>query len=203
MCCSMSGPTGRGEFDPRARATLAGLGEWMRLHGRSIYGAGPSEFEAPRGLPVHTAREPPLPARVTAGRCGTSTSTDFAGKVEYAQLLNDASEIHMIEIDPDSKVARTRTCQGAAGRAHPRSADPEAECARAGDRALPEVANNCGPGATETTNWRPSPSLDPAASLCARAAHVYCHSASSHVGSSSPNRGVGAARARDGRRWRH
>ena len=23
------GPTGRGEFDPRARATLAGIGDWM------------------------------------------------------------------------------------------------------------------------------------------------------------------------------
>ena len=41
------GPTARGEFDPRARQTLAALGEWMRLHGRSIYGASEAEFTAP------------------------------------------------------------------------------------------------------------------------------------------------------------
>ena len=41
------GPTARGEFDPRAIASLRGLGEWMRLHGRSIYGAGPSRFTPP------------------------------------------------------------------------------------------------------------------------------------------------------------
>jgi alpha-L-fucosidase len=41
------GPTARGEFDPRAIASLRGIGEWTRLHGRSIYGAGPSTFTPP------------------------------------------------------------------------------------------------------------------------------------------------------------
>ena len=58
------GPTARGEFDPRAIATLRGIGEWMRLHGRSIYGAGPSDVHAPAGLPLHAARRPALPAPV-------------------------------------------------------------------------------------------------------------------------------------------
>jgi alpha-L-fucosidase len=30
------GPTGRGEFDAKALDRLRGIGEWMRLHGRSI-----------------------------------------------------------------------------------------------------------------------------------------------------------------------
>jgi alpha-L-fucosidase len=41
------GPTARGNFDPRAAASLHGVGEWMRLHGRSIYGAGASTFTPP------------------------------------------------------------------------------------------------------------------------------------------------------------
>ena len=41
------GPTGRGTFDPVSAETLTGLGEWMRVHGRSIYGAGPSELTPP------------------------------------------------------------------------------------------------------------------------------------------------------------
>lgn len=38
------GPTARGEFDPLARETLAELGEWTRVHGRSIYAATASGF---------------------------------------------------------------------------------------------------------------------------------------------------------------
>src|SRR5215211_2374451 len=41
------GPTGRGEFDPRARGILAEIGEWMRVHARSIYGAVASAQKAP------------------------------------------------------------------------------------------------------------------------------------------------------------
>ena len=32
------GPTARGTFDQRAQDRLAAIGEWMQLHGRSIYG---------------------------------------------------------------------------------------------------------------------------------------------------------------------
>ena len=38
------GPNARGEFEPKALDRLRGIGQWMRLHGRSIYGCGPSEF---------------------------------------------------------------------------------------------------------------------------------------------------------------
>ncbi len=41
------GPNARGEFDPRAIERLRAIGEWMRLHGRSIYGCTASEFTPP------------------------------------------------------------------------------------------------------------------------------------------------------------
>jgi alpha-L-fucosidase len=41
------GPTGRGNFDPRAVRTLEGIGEWMDLHARSIYGTTASPFRPP------------------------------------------------------------------------------------------------------------------------------------------------------------
>ncbi len=41
------GPTARGEFDARAIERLRGIGEWMRLHSRAIYGCGSSEFAPP------------------------------------------------------------------------------------------------------------------------------------------------------------
>ncbi|MEJ5170646.1 MAG: alpha-L-fucosidase, partial [Fimbriimonadales bacterium] len=45
------GPTARGEFDDRALSRLSAMGEWMRRHGRSIYGCGPAPegFAAPDG----------------------------------------------------------------------------------------------------------------------------------------------------------
>jgi alpha-L-fucosidase len=42
------GPNGRGELEPRALETLNAIGAWMRLHSRSIHGAGPNV--APKGI---------------------------------------------------------------------------------------------------------------------------------------------------------
>ena len=41
------GPNPRGEFEPKALERLQEIGAWMRLHGRSIYGCGASEFTPP------------------------------------------------------------------------------------------------------------------------------------------------------------
>ena len=94
------GPTGRGEFDARALDRLAGMGEWMKRHSRSIYGctAAPEEFAAPqdcrltynpdaRRLYVHTLHWSFKELHLDG----------YGGKVEYAQLLNDASEIKMTQ----------------------------------------------------------------------------------------------------------
>lgn len=90
------GPTGRGEFDPRAQETLRGMGEWTRVHGRSIYGCTQSDFAAPSDcrftqngnrLYCHILSWPPFALHLDG----------LAGKVEYAQLLHDASEVRIAQ----------------------------------------------------------------------------------------------------------
>jgi alpha-L-fucosidase len=90
------GPTGRGEFDPRALETLAGIGEWMRLHNRSIYGATASDFTPPPDC-RYTQRGDRLYLHLFAWPFRHVHLPGLAGKVAYAQLLNDASEIRMEE----------------------------------------------------------------------------------------------------------
>ncbi|HHV54969.1 MAG TPA: alpha-L-fucosidase [Firmicutes bacterium] len=92
------GPTGRGEFDERALSRLAGIGEWMKHHGRSIYGctAAPQDFQTPPGCRLtYNPATRCLYVHVFVWPVGELHLPGFAGKVEYAQLLNDASEIKM------------------------------------------------------------------------------------------------------------
>jgi alpha-L-fucosidase len=90
------GPTARGTFDERSTERLTEIGRWMGRHGRSIYGCteAPPEYPKPanalltynpavRRLYVHVLEWPP----------GTLTLEGFGGKVRYARLLNDGSEI--------------------------------------------------------------------------------------------------------------
>lgn len=90
------GPTARGEFDPRALATLHALGGWMRLHGRAIYGASQSAYQAPPDCRL-TQRGNRLYLHVFAWPYKHLILNDLAGEVAYAQLLNDGSEIKMSE----------------------------------------------------------------------------------------------------------
>jgi alpha-L-fucosidase len=90
------GPTGRGEFDPRALATLQALGEWMRLHGRAIYGATQSAFAPPPDCRF-TQRGDRLYLHLFAWPFKHVYLDDLAGRVAYAQLLHDASEVKMSE----------------------------------------------------------------------------------------------------------
>jgi alpha-L-fucosidase len=90
------GPTGRGQFDPKALDRLAGIGEWMKLHSRSIYGASQSEFPTPRDCRL-TQKDDRLYVHVFTWPFKHLHLDGMAGKVEYAQLLNDASEIRMQE----------------------------------------------------------------------------------------------------------
>jgi alpha-L-fucosidase len=90
------GPTGRGQFDQRALDRLAGIGRWMHLHGRSIYGCtqAPDQYPTPQDCRLtwnpETRR---LYVHVFAWPTGMLHLDALAGKVEYAQLLNDASEL--------------------------------------------------------------------------------------------------------------
>lgn len=97
------GPTGRGEFDDRALDRLQGMGQWMQRHGRSIYGC----TAAPDGVPTpqdcrltwnpDTKR---LYVHIFAWPYKHLSLDGLAGKVEYAQLLNDASELFLREPTP-------------------------------------------------------------------------------------------------------
>jgi alpha-L-fucosidase len=90
------GPTARGEFDARARASLAAMGAWMRPHARSIYGctAAPEGMEAPADCRyTYNPQTKRLYVHVFAWPFKSLHLPGMAGKVKYAQLLNDASEI--------------------------------------------------------------------------------------------------------------
>jgi alpha-L-fucosidase len=92
------GPTGRGEFDARALNSLEGLGEWMKRHSRSIYGCtqAPAEFKAPEDCRfTYNPQTKRLYVHVFAWPFVELHLDGLAGKVEYAQLLNDASEVLM------------------------------------------------------------------------------------------------------------
>ncbi len=107
------GPNARGEFEPRALETLRGIGQWMRLHGRSIYGCTASEFTPPPDCRF-TQNGKRLYLHVFAWPFRHIHLDGLAGRVEYAQLLNDGSEIRMLEIDPGQQAQNT-TMSGTCG----------------------------------------------------------------------------------------
>ncbi|MFI5731937.1 alpha-L-fucosidase [Kribbella sp. NPDC051587] len=106
------GPTARGEFDPRALATLAAIGKWTRLHERSFRGAGPAEFKAPTDT-RYTQVGNRLYLHLFSWPMGHVHLPGLAGKVKYAQLLNDASEVKRLVHDPSAEAHNTT--MGAAG----------------------------------------------------------------------------------------
>ncbi len=100
------GPNARGEFQPEAIERLRGIGEWMRLHSRSIYGCTASELTPPPDC-RYTQRGNRLYLHLFAWPFGHVHLDGLAGRVEYAQLLNDGSEIGMLEIDPHQQAQNT------------------------------------------------------------------------------------------------
>jgi alpha-L-fucosidase len=109
------GPTARGEFDQRALDRLAGIGEWMKRHSRSIYGCGP----APAGLAA------PQDCRFTyhpaAKRLYCHIFTwpirylhleGMANRVAYAQLLHDGSEVRLLRGVPEAEYGAMKGTRG-------------------------------------------------------------------------------------------
>lgn len=107
------GPNARGEFEPRAIETLRGIGKWMRLHSRSIYGCTASEFTPPPDC-RYTQNGKRLYLHIFSWPFRHIHLEGMAGKVAYAQLLTDASEIKMLTIDP-TKEAQNVAMRGEAG----------------------------------------------------------------------------------------
>lgn len=100
------GPTGRGELEPKARETLAEIGEWMRLHGRAIHGATESEFAAPVDC-RYTHRGDRLYLHIFTWPMRHIHLEGMAGKIGYAQLLHDGSEVKVIDSDPHAQAQNT------------------------------------------------------------------------------------------------
>ncbi len=103
------GPTARGEFEPRVIERLEGVAEWMKKHNRSIYGC----TQAPTGFPTPAncmlTYNPELKriyVHILSWPIGEIHLDGLAGKIAYAQLLNDASELKQWE--PES-MAKTKT----------------------------------------------------------------------------------------------
>jgi alpha-L-fucosidase len=97
------GPTARGEFDYRAVERLKGMGEWMKRHSRSIYGCGraPDGVATPQDCRLtYNPETRRLYVHVFAWPFQHLHLEGMGGKVKYAQLLNDASEVKMLEGGP-------------------------------------------------------------------------------------------------------
>ncbi len=107
------GPNARGEMDSRALDRLRGMGAWMRLHSRSIYGCGASDFTPPPDCRF-TQNGNRLYLHLFAWPFKHVHLDGLAGKVEYAQLLGDASEVKMSVVDPHQEAQNT-TMGGTAG----------------------------------------------------------------------------------------
>ncbi|WP_329114576.1 alpha-L-fucosidase [Streptomyces sp. NBC_01465] len=101
------GPTGRGDFDPRAVDTLAEIGRWMDLHEKSVRGCGPSAHQPPADC-RYTQRGDRLYLHLFTWPLRHIHLPGLAGRVRYAQLLGDASEIVRVEVDPDQPAQNTR-----------------------------------------------------------------------------------------------
>jgi len=101
------GPNGRGEFEPEAVERLRGIGNWMHLHHRSIYGCTASSFTPPPDC-RYTQNQDLLYLHVFSWPYKYLHLPGLAGRVTYAQLLNDASEIPIRYIDPNQSQQNTQ-----------------------------------------------------------------------------------------------
>jgi alpha-L-fucosidase len=92
------GPTARGVIQDEAVERLAATHEWMKYNSRAIYGctAAPEEFETPANcLLTYNPKTNRLYVHVLEWPFKTLYLPGLAGKVKYAQILNDASELKL------------------------------------------------------------------------------------------------------------
>jgi alpha-L-fucosidase len=94
------GPTSRGCFDERADDALDVYAKWMKYHARSIYGCTMAEpgFTAPVGCRLTQSNDDKrLYLHLFEYSGKDILIPNLAGKVEYAQMLHDGSEIIFTE----------------------------------------------------------------------------------------------------------
>ena len=94
------GPTSRGTFDPRSLELLAVYARWMKLHSKSIYGCGmaPEEFPEPRDCRyTYNKKTRRLYLHVMNWPFARLQLKNLAGKIQFAQMLYDGTEMHFKE----------------------------------------------------------------------------------------------------------
>lgn len=99
------GPTARGTFDARAIERLSGIGDWMALNDRAITGAtaAPDDFPTPeRCLLTYNPATRRIYVHVLEWPIGALHLDGFGGRVAYAQLLNDGSEVVFTESEGEA-----------------------------------------------------------------------------------------------------
>ncbi len=108
------GPTARGEFDYRANRALDSLSYWMHANSRSIYHCTypPDDFKLPAEMNTRLTYNP------ATGKLyihlfnypadGKLVLPGYKGKVKYAQLLNDASEVQFTTTGSDMELKLPR-----------------------------------------------------------------------------------------------
>ncbi len=90
------GPTARGYFDDRATERLNDFAKWMHYNNRSIYGCGmaSAEFPEPENCAyTYNPKTNRLYIHIFDWPFGRINARGLAGKIKYAQLLHDGSEI--------------------------------------------------------------------------------------------------------------
>jgi alpha-L-fucosidase len=107
------GPNGRGQLEPAALERLRGIGEWMRLHNRAIYGCTASEFTPPVDC-RYTQNGNRLYLHLFSYPLRHIHLPGLADRVLYAQFLHDGSEVDRIVIDPHQE-AQNLVMQGTPG----------------------------------------------------------------------------------------
>ena len=90
------GPTARGTFDYRAQERLKAMGEWMAVNSRSVSGcteAPAGMYAPPNTLLTYNPVTKRLYIHLLVWPMGRLDLKNMADKVQYIQLLNDASEV--------------------------------------------------------------------------------------------------------------
>ena len=90
------GPTARGKIDARAQSALKGMGEWMEVNSRAIYGCtqAPDEYARPdNSLLTYNPATKRLYVHLLDYPLQNFTLPGYKGKIKYAQFLHDGSEI--------------------------------------------------------------------------------------------------------------